>query len=134
MPADRPPHDAGVGPPDPAEVAPTAMAAVAAAVHEFGPDVLSRTPDADADHEAEIGRHILQAVDTALGRSDSLRDSVQRVAADPQDRAALAALRHEVEAATTADPGLLAQVERASHSGDPVTEDSGIPPRSAPTE
>ena len=130
---DRVPHS-GADRPDPAEIALPAMAAVAAAIHDFGPDVLSRAPDADADHEAEMGRHILQAVDSVLGQPDELRDSVDRLVADPQETEALAALNRALEAATAADPDLLGQVERASHSDDPVSESSGIPPHSAPDE
>jgi hypothetical protein len=128
------PERSGADRTDPADITLPAMAAVAAAVHGFGPEVLSRAPDADADHEAEIGRHIIQAVDAALGQPGSLRDNIDRLAADPQDHRALVGLHHDVQAAATADPSLLAQVERASQSDDPVAEDSRIPPHSAPAE
>lgn len=117
-----------------ADVALSAITAVAAAIHDFGPGVLTRAPDPDADRDAEIGRHILQAVDSKLGKPGSLRENVERLAADPRDDAALATLQHTIQHATASDPSLLAQVETASRSDDPVTEDSGIPPRSAPTE
>lgn len=130
----RPPPNSSPNHPDSPEVTFSAMAAVAAAIHDFGPEVLTRAPDADADHDAEIGRHILQAVDTALGQPDSLHDSVDRLAADPRDQDALADLEHAVDSATTAFPSLLAKVERASSSDDPVAEDSGVPPRSVPAE
>ena len=120
--------------PESADVTLSATAAVAAAIHDFGVNVLSRGPDADADHEAEIGRHILQAVDVSLGQPDSLRDTVSRMAADPHDDVALAVLHQAVQAATAADASLLARVEHASRGDDPVREVSGIPPRSVPSE
>lgn len=117
-----------------ADVTLAAMTAVAAAIQDFGPAVLTRRPDPDADHDAEIGRYILQAVDSRLGQPGLLRATVEQLAADPRDDAALATLEYTVQHATASDPSLRAQVETASRSDDPVTEDSGIPPRTAPAE
>jgi hypothetical protein len=120
--------------PNSTDVTASALAAITVAIREFGVNALSRGADADADREAEIGRHILQAVDSALGSPDSLLDTVHQLTADPRDGRALAALHRVVENAVTSDLSLLAQVAQSASAGDPVMESSGVRPRSVPIE
>ena len=83
---------------------------VSAAVGAYGGAVLAKVRDDAADATVGLGRRLLQRVFGPRGPNEPLPDSLDALAADPDDDDALAAVRLAIRLALASDPDLEAEV------------------------
>jgi len=95
---------------DVAALAAEATPYVSAAVGAYGGAVLARVRDDAADATVSLGRRVLQRVFGTKREGEPLPWPLGDLAASPQDKDALAAVRLAVRTALVADPVLEAEV------------------------
>jgi hypothetical protein len=84
---------------------------VSAAVGAYGGAVLAKVRDDAADATVGLGRRLLQRIFGSRAEGESLPESLQNLAADPQDGDAVVALRLQIRKFLAADPDLATEVQ-----------------------